>query len=89
MREGLRAGTSGAAWDNVSWVGPWDVDLSMINCPVLLWYGNDDRFAPLAHGEWLSANLPGARLVVRAGEGHFGIYEHLGGMLTALTAPSG
>jgi hypothetical protein len=28
---------------------------------------------------------PGARLVVREGEGHFGIYEHLG----ALTEPGG
>jgi pimeloyl-ACP methyl ester carboxylesterase len=87
MREALRAGTSGGGWDNVSWVGPWDVDLSTIRCPVLLWYGGDDRFAPLAHGLWLSQNVPDARLVVREGEGHFGIYEHLGEMLGALTEP--
>jgi pimeloyl-ACP methyl ester carboxylesterase len=87
MREALRPGTSGGGWDNVSWVGPWDVDLSAIRCPVLLWYGSDDRFAPLANGVWLSENVPGARLVVRDGEGHFGIYEHLGEMLAALTEP--
>jgi pimeloyl-ACP methyl ester carboxylesterase len=87
MREALRPGTSGGGWDNVSWLGTWDVDLSAICCPVLLWYGMDDRFAPLAHGRWLAENLPGARLVIREGEGHFGIMEHLGEMLDALTRP--
>jgi len=87
MREGLRAGTSGGGWDNVSWLGTWDVDLSAIRCPVLLWYGTDDRFAPLPLGRWLAENLPDARLVIRKGEGHFGIMEHLGEMLDALTDP--
>jgi pimeloyl-ACP methyl ester carboxylesterase len=81
MREGLRTGTSGGGWDNVSWVGAWDIHLTAVNCPVLLWYGSDDRFAPPAHGRWLAENLPRARLVLRAGEGHFGICEHLGEML--------
>jgi pimeloyl-ACP methyl ester carboxylesterase len=47
--------------------------------------GTDDRFAPPAHGRWLAENLPRARLVMREGEGHFGIVEHLGEMLEALT----
>ena len=87
IREALRQGTSGGGWDNVSWIGEWDIDLSAIRCPVLLWYGSDDRFAPPAHGLCLSQNLPHARLVLRDGEGHLGIYEHLGEMLEALTAP--
>jgi hypothetical protein len=40
-----------------------------------------------AHRLWLSENLPRARLVLRDGEGHLGIYEHLGEMLDALTEP--
>jgi len=87
IREALRPGTSGGGWDNVSWVGAWDVDLSAIRCPVLLWYGTEDRFAPPAHGRWLAENLPDTRLVMREGEGHFGIMEHLGEMLDALTRP--
>ena len=87
MREALCQGTSGGGWDNVSWIGEWDIDLSAIRCPVLLWYGSDDRFAPPAHGLCLSQNLPQARLVLRDGEGHLGIYEHLGEMLEALTEP--
>ena len=87
MREAFRQGTSGGGWDNVSWIGEWDIDLSAIRCPVLLWYGSDDRFAPPAHGLWLSRNLPQARLVLRDGEGHLGIYDHLGDMLDALAEP--
>jgi pimeloyl-ACP methyl ester carboxylesterase len=87
VREGLRPGTSGAGWDNVSWIGQWDINLSTVGCPVLLWYGSDDRLAQPAHGVWLSDNLPNARLVVHDGEGHLGIFEHLGEMLDALTEP--
>jgi short chain dehydrogenase len=87
MHEALRQGTRGAGWDNVSWIGRWDIDLSAIRCPVRLWYGSDDPLAAPAHGEWLSENLPQARLVLRDGEGHLGIYEHLGEMLDALTEP--
>jgi hypothetical protein len=39
------------------------------------------------HGVWLNEHLPSARLVMRVAEGHLGIYEHLGEMLDALTAP--
>ena len=84
IREGLRQGTSGGGWDNVSWIGDWDINLSAVRCPVLLWYGSDDHFGGAAHRTWLAANLPDARLVVHDGEGHFGLYEHLGEMLHAL-----
>jgi pimeloyl-ACP methyl ester carboxylesterase len=87
VREALRQGTSGGGWDNVSWIGRWDIDLSAVRCPVLLWYGSEDCLAPPAHGLWLSEHLPLARLVLRDGEGHLGIYEHLGEMLDALTEP--
>jgi pimeloyl-ACP methyl ester carboxylesterase len=87
VREGLRPGTSGAGWDNVSWIGEWDIDLGAVTCPVLLWYGSEDRVGPPAHGLWLSQNLVRARLVLRDGEGHLGIFEHLGEMLDSLTQP--
>jgi pimeloyl-ACP methyl ester carboxylesterase len=87
VREGLRPGTSGAGWDNVSWIGQWDINLSTVGCPVLLWYGSDDRFAQPAQRVWLSKNLPHARLTVHDGDGHLGICEHLGEMLGALTEP--
>jgi pimeloyl-ACP methyl ester carboxylesterase len=87
VREGLRPGTSGGGWDNVSWIGTWDIDLASVGCPVLLWYGGEDLMASPAHAHWLAEHLPLARLVLRDGEGHFGIYDHLGEMLDALTQP--
>jgi len=87
MHEALRQGTSGRGWDNVAWIGEWDIGLRTVRCPALLWYGSDDRFGPPAHGFWLAEHLPSARLVMRDGEGHFVIYEHLGEMLDELTAP--
>jgi hypothetical protein len=37
--------------DNVSWIGKWDIDLSAITSPVLLWYGSDDRLRAARAGE--------------------------------------
>jgi pimeloyl-ACP methyl ester carboxylesterase len=86
MKESLRQGASGGAWDNVAWVGPWDIDPTTISRPVLLWYGDEDRFCPPTHAIWLRDNLPDARLVLRTGEGHLGFLEHTVEMLAALTA---
>lgn len=85
MREALSQGTTGGGWDNVAWVGPWDVDVATVECPILLWYGDEDRFAPMAHGLWLRDHLHNAQLVQRAGEGHLGLYEHFAEMLDELT----
>jgi pimeloyl-ACP methyl ester carboxylesterase len=84
MRESLRRGVDGAGWDNVAWIGAWDIDITAIGQPVLLWYGDEDLMAPPAHAHWLDDHLPHASLVVRRGEGHFGIFEHLSEMLLAL-----
>jgi pimeloyl-ACP methyl ester carboxylesterase len=86
MKESLRQGSSGAAWDNVAWVGPWEVDVTTIDRPVLLWYGDEDRFCSPDHGLWLRDNLPRAELILRSGEGHLGFLEHTAEMLTALAA---
>lgn len=85
MKEALRQGASGGGWDNVSWVGPWEVDPTGIHCPVLLWYGDEDRFVSPAHGVWLRDNLRDAHLVLRSGEGHLGFMEHAAEMFEALT----
>jgi pimeloyl-ACP methyl ester carboxylesterase len=85
MKESLRQGASGGGWDNVAWVGPWDIDPATITAPVLLWYGGEDRFCSPAHGAWLRDHVPDARLVLREAEGHLGFMEHTEEMLLALT----
>lgn len=77
VREALRQGRLGGGWDNVAWVGKWDIDLSAVTCPVWLWYGTEDRMAPPAHASWLQEHLPTSTLVMRSGEGHFGVFDHL------------
>ena len=88
MREALRQGTDGCAWDNVAWLGSWAIDLSAVTQPTWLWYGTEDPLAPVAHGQWLSEQLPHAQLVLRPGEGHLGIYTHWDEIATTLTASS-
>ena len=85
-RAALVQGTRGGGWDNVAWVGPWDVDLAAIWQPVFLWYGDEDPFAPLVHGQWLSHELTTATYVLRPGEGHMGVMDHTREILETLTA---
>ena len=88
MKEALIQGTTGGGWDNVAWVGSWEIDPGTIHCPVHLWYGDEDRFCSPAHGMWLRDNIPDARLVLRKGEGHLGFVEHAAEMFAALIQPT-
>jgi pimeloyl-ACP methyl ester carboxylesterase len=92
IQEAFRQGSLGGGWDNVSWIGAWDFSLDAVQCPVLLWYGDEDLMAPPSFGNWLAAHLPNAQLTMRQGYGHLAAIEHLPEMLdelTALLSPSG
>lgn len=86
LREAFRQGLLGGGWDNVSWVGPWDIALDAVRCPVRLWYGDEDLMAPPLFGTWLADHLPDATLHVRQGYGHLAAFEHLPEMLAELVA---
>lgn len=86
MREAMRQHGVGAGWDNVAWIGAWDVDPMTVKCPVLLWYGTEDRMATPIHGRWLAQHLPDGRLTMREGEGHLQAFAHLKQMLAELLA---
>jgi pimeloyl-ACP methyl ester carboxylesterase len=85
VSEGLRQGFLGVGWDNVAWVGPWDIDLRAVQCPVHLWYGERDQLTTLVDGEWLAAHVARAELPVFPGEGHLGPMRHWPEMLRALS----
>jgi pimeloyl-ACP methyl ester carboxylesterase len=84
MREALKSGAWGGAWDNVAWIGAWDIDPTTVRCPVLLWYGSEDRMATPEHARWFDENLPDAQLVMWEGEGHLLAFPHLAEMLREL-----
>jgi pimeloyl-ACP methyl ester carboxylesterase len=86
FRASMPNGTSGGGWDNVAWVGPWDIDLSAIHQPVFLWYADEDTFCPPGTGEWLAARLPSSTLVVWPGEGHMCVMEHAREILETLVS---
>jgi pimeloyl-ACP methyl ester carboxylesterase len=84
VREAMKQGVWGCAWDNVAWIGDWDVDPTTVRCPVLLWYGSEDRMATPENARWLHENLPSSQLVMREGEGHLLPFAHLPQMLRDL-----
>lgn len=88
LREGLRQGFTGVGWDNVAWVGPWDVDVDLAARPVHLWYGARDSMMPLEHGQWLAHHLPAAELVVYQEEGHLSVLRRWEEMLRTVTQPA-
>jgi pimeloyl-ACP methyl ester carboxylesterase len=53
----------------------WGFALSDIEIPVTIWFGEEDRFVPPAHGLWLSERIPTASFHLLAGEGHVSMQE--------------
>jgi pimeloyl-ACP methyl ester carboxylesterase len=69
MREGLRAGPHGSAFDVVAGSRHDPLPLDRIRIPVQLWYGDDDLIG-VEHGRWYADRLPAATLTVVPGAGH-------------------
>ena len=63
-------GVGGWADDDLAHLRPWGFDLERISIPVLVKYGATDVLVPPAHGEWLSAHVPGCLVKVDGAAGH-------------------
>lgn len=72
-RIALAPGIAGWADDDLAFAAPWGFDLDAIRVPVLVFHGRDDRFVPVAHGEWLGRAIPGAEVRISATEGHLSL----------------
>jgi pimeloyl-ACP methyl ester carboxylesterase len=59
--------------DDLAILSPWGFDLDAITVPLTIWQGDDDRFVPFAHGQWLAARLPNADARLLEGHGHLSI----------------
>lgn len=73
FHEALRTGVDGWLDDDLAFVRAWGFELAEISVPTFLWQGTADLMVPVAHGEWLAANIPGVTAHIEAGEGHLSI----------------
>lgn len=80
--EAVRSGSGGWIDDALALRLPWGFKFAEVECPVLLWHGDDDRFSPVAHTRWLAEQLRASRVDVNEvqlrivkGAAHFAAFE--------------
>ena len=64
-------GVWGSVDDTLAFARAWGFDLAQIGVPVLITFGDDDTSCPVAHGRFLAAGVPGAKVIETRGGGHF------------------
>jgi pimeloyl-ACP methyl ester carboxylesterase len=75
--------------DGLAEMSPWGFDVRTIGVPVSVWQGALDAMVPYAHGQWLAAQIPGARPHLYEDEGHLSILSKLDELLSELTELGG
>jgi pimeloyl-ACP methyl ester carboxylesterase len=82
--EAFRRGSWGVAQDLRVLTRPWGFDLASISAPTSIHHGDADTTVPLTHARLFAEAIPGARLQVHAGDGHFSIVDDARELLAAL-----
>jgi pimeloyl-ACP methyl ester carboxylesterase len=73
FREAVRTGVDGWLDDDLAFLRDWGFALDAIGAPVTVWQGAQDLMVPFAHGEWLAANVAGARARLLPDAGHISL----------------
>jgi pimeloyl-ACP methyl ester carboxylesterase len=71
--EAFRLGSGGVAQDLRVLTQPWGFRLGSIQVPTWIHHGDADTTVPLQHAQLFAAAIPGARLQLHPGQGHFSI----------------
>lgn len=84
--EAFHRGSRGVAQDLRVLTRPWGFDLQSIRVSTSIHDGDADTTVPLQHGRRFAAAIPGARLHVHPGQGHFSILTATEQTLATLAA---
>jgi pimeloyl-ACP methyl ester carboxylesterase len=82
--EAFRRGSWGVAQDLRLLTRPWGFDLGSITAPTSIHHGDADTTVPVQHARLYAQAIPGARLQIHPGEGHFSILSDPQDILAAL-----
>jgi pimeloyl-ACP methyl ester carboxylesterase len=92
MREAIPECVINGPWgwvdDDLAFTTDWGFELDEIKVPVEVHYGSQDVLVPAAHGAWLAANVPGAKVVVNDDQGHMKTPDHTLELLRTLVYDS-
>jgi pimeloyl-ACP methyl ester carboxylesterase len=70
LRAAIREGIAGWRDDDLAFAADWGFSLDALDGKVAIWQGDQDLMVPFAHGQWLAARVPGARVHLEPGAGH-------------------
>jgi pimeloyl-ACP methyl ester carboxylesterase len=88
-RRAVLQGVAGWRDDDLAFVRPWGFTLDTITVPVSVWQGRLDKMVPFAHGQWLAANVAGARAHLYDDEGHVSLAAQLDRIVADLADMAG
>jgi pimeloyl-ACP methyl ester carboxylesterase len=84
--QAFHRGSRGVGQDLRVLTRPWGFDLDSIRVPTSIHQGDADTTVPLQHARRFAAAIPGARLHIHPGQGHFSIVTAPEHMLATLAA---